>query len=94
MSTMKPFGPAWQKSLGTPVKGRYLTEEQICMCCGKPTRKPTLMVYASVETAVYVTKEEAHSDTFDYNMYPVGSDCAKKLKADGVKVYPYNYLDR
>ena len=49
------------------------------------------MVYASVETSVYVTKEEARSDTFDYNVYPVGSDCAKKLKAAGVTVYPYNY---
>lgn len=77
-------------------EGHYVDETQCCALCGKKALNQETYVLLS-NVGNYITSEEALafekdaearggcSDDLGY--YPVGSDCAKKLKAAGVPIY-------
>ncbi len=92
METMKPFGSKWETGLNKPVKAanglkHYPSESQICICCGKHTPKPKFMAVVNIETSMYTSRAEVLTSKFDWNAYPVGSECAKTLKAAGIPLY-------
>lgn len=64
--------------------GMYVDEGCCCVLCGKKAFGAPEYVLLS-DTSRYVTKEELTDN--DLGMFPVGSDCAKKLKKAGIPVY-------
>lgn len=70
------------------VGGLPVDESCCCVLCGKylPNKKPAFVLLSN-ETK-YVT--EAELTDHDLGTFPVGSDCAKKLKKAGVSIYQYN----
>lgn len=76
--------------------GHYVDQTSCCAYCGKKAIESDLSVLLS-NVGEYITKEEA--DAFeiecaarggspdDLGYYPVGSDCARKLRAAGIPVY-------
>jgi hypothetical protein len=86
--------PNYEKNLAKA--GVYLDQTQCCCVCGKRA-KGGLGVYLS-NVGEYITEAEflafeiecearnACSD--DLGVYPVGADCARKLRACGVPIVP------
>lgn len=86
---LKAFGgnPNYRKnqSQAKSPEGYLLDESCCCVLCGKAAYTSGLSVMLS-NVGLYITPEE-HNDSDDLGYYPVGSDCAKKLKAAGIPVY-------
>lgn len=78
-------------------QGHYVDQTECCVLCGRKAIGGNTFVILS-NVSEYITKEESAafdadcaarggcSDDLGY--YPVGSDCAKKLKSAGVPIYP------
>jgi hypothetical protein len=86
---LKPFGgnPNYRKNQERAKSkgGHPLDASSCCVLCGKKAYESGLSVMLS-NVGLYITPEE-HNDSDDLGYYPVGSDCAKKLKAAGIPVY-------
>jgi len=77
------------------VVGRYASETECCALCGKKALGSQHVLLTNV--GEYTTIEEMDENDKavearggcpdDLGYYPVGSDCAKKLKAAGVMIY-------
>lgn len=79
------------KAMGTTKSGlRFNADATLCCCyCGRYTGTGRLYVYL-LSTSEFSESEHFKGDDGDnLCMYPVGSDCAKKLKAHGVPLYRY-----
>jgi len=66
--------------------GHYLDASNCCAVCGKKALGGDTFVMLS-NVGEYITEAE-YNDSDDLGLYPVGSDCAKKLKKAGIPVYP------
>lgn len=76
------------KAMGVTKDGYRFNADQTCCCayCGRYTGSGTLFVFLTCYAEM--TESELFEDDNDaLGMYPVGSDCAKKLKATGVPIY-------
>lgn len=85
---LRAFGgnPSYRKNQDAAKhEGSSLDESCCCVLCGKAAFTSGLSVMLS-NVGEYITKEE-HNDSDDLGYYPVGSDCAKKLKAAGIPIY-------
>lgn len=90
-SNLAAFSGSYQKNVATAVD-----DTCCCILCGKNAGKGGLFVYLT-SGGEYSTMEEAAEYEKvieglggcldDLGLYPVGSDCAKKLKLAGVKLY-------
>lgn len=84
---LKAFGgnPSYHDNLNRAHhKGMALCQTDCCVLCGKKAlgRKTYVLL---TDMGEYTTREALTE--YDLGEYPVGSDCAKKLKAAGVTVY-------
>jgi hypothetical protein len=76
------------KAMGRTGDGfRFYADATLCCAyCGRYTGNGTLYVFLTCLGEF--SESEYHTDAMDFlGMYPVGSDCAKKLKAAGVPIY-------
>lgn len=77
--------PDYRTNQGKAIhKGIPVCQTQCCVLCGKKSLGGKLYVLLA-STCEYVTREELDED--DLGEYPIGSDCAKKLKAAGIPVF-------
>lgn len=86
-ASLKPFGgnPAYKANMSKAMhKGLPVCQTSCCVLCGKKALSQKLFVLLSTDN-VYVTQAELSDD--DLGEYPVGSDCAKTLKAAGIPVF-------
>jgi hypothetical protein len=65
-------------------QGYPVSTTQCCVLCGKKARGDLSAMLSNM--GLYITKEE-YNNSDDLGYYPVGSDCAKKLKAADIPVY-------
>jgi hypothetical protein len=65
-------------------RGYALDTIDCCVVCGKGTVGGSTFVLLS-DVGEYITAAE-HRENGDLGEYPVGSDCARKLKAAGVPI--------
>jgi len=62
----------------------YADPTQCCVYCGKSVGKGRLSVFLNCHNQA-VAADETLPDFLGY--YPIGSDCAKKAKKEGIPVY-------
>ncbi len=88
---LAPFGrenghPNYKKnSNAARHNGFPLDTSHCCVVCGKKAVDTLTYVMLS-NVGEYITEAE-YNDSDDLGLYPVGSDCAKKLKSAGIPLY-------
>lgn len=69
-------------------KGIPVDQTGCCALCGKKALGGKTFV-ALTDMTEYTTKEELHD--CDLGLYPIGSDCMKKLSKVGVTIYDWEF---
>lgn len=93
--TPKPL-PFGRKNGGHPnyeanlAKTPHQDQTAACCFCGKNTGHGRVFAYL-LDVGDFAKKEDyAHlADDTNLGFYPVGSDCARKLKAAGIAIYTW-----
>lgn len=86
MAKMTPFGG---KDYGkNSDKCRY--GETPCAYCGKAVKGKWRLAVRVRTDGQFAAQDADIPESLDQGCFPVGSDCAKKLAADGVPVFNWN----
>jgi len=87
--SLQPFGrgnPNYHRTQEAQRhQGMYVDQTECCCVCGKKAFGKSRQFVYLTDLSQYITKEECQDH--DLGMYPVGSDCAKKLNKAGVPTY-------
>lgn len=67
-------------------KGQYVCETHCCCYCGKKALNGNIFAYLT-NLGEFARMEDRPALNDDLGLYPVGSDCAKRLKKAGVTLY-------